>query len=167
MSHTPVLLRVIEQNELDKTSRCVRLVDSNGVFALAVDEKYGDRISALWNMAERLRLTTEEIDGRKIDNALYKLEELELMIERVERAEAVKESLTSALLKISGFSAFWKGFRDNEGAWENVWDIATDALNSLRTAEESSVVGLIDSTPTKQPEDSANADGDWDSVIDE
>ena len=41
-----------------------------------------DRISALWNMAERLRITTDEIEGRKIDNALYKLEELELMVER-------------------------------------------------------------------------------------
>lgn len=40
------------------------------------------RIAALWNMAERLGLSTEEIDGRKIDNALYKLEELELMVGR-------------------------------------------------------------------------------------
>lgn len=40
------------------------------------------RIAALWNMAERLGLTTEEIEGRKIENALYKLEELELMVER-------------------------------------------------------------------------------------
>lgn len=40
------------------------------------------RIAALWNMAERLGLSTEEIDGRKIDHALYKLEELELMVER-------------------------------------------------------------------------------------
>ena len=38
---------------------------------------------------------------------------------------------------------------------------------ALRTAEDSSAVGLIDSTPAKQPEDSANADGDGDSVIDE
>ena len=91
----------------------------------------------------------------------------EWMVRRVEKAEAVKESLTSALLKISGFSAFWKCFRGNEDAWENVWNIATDALISLRTAEESSVVGLIDSTHAKQPEDSTNADGDWDRVIDE
>ena len=47
---------------------------------------------------------------------------------------------------------------------EKLKDIAESAL---RTAEESSVVGLIDSTPAKQPKDSANADGDWDSVIDE
>ena len=82
MTHTPELLRVIEQNEVHKTFGCVRLEDSNGVVALIADEKYGDRIAALWNMAERLGLETEEIEGRKIENALYKLEELELMVER-------------------------------------------------------------------------------------
>lgn len=82
MSHAPELLRVMEQDEVHKTFRCVRLEDSNGVVALVADEKYGDRIAALWNMAERLGLSTEEIDGRKIDHALYKLEELELMVER-------------------------------------------------------------------------------------
>ena len=61
MTHTPELLRVIEQNERDKDARCVRLVDSNGVFALVIDEKYGERIAALWNMAERLGLSTEGI----------------------------------------------------------------------------------------------------------
>lgn len=54
MTHTPELLRVIEQNELDKTSRCVRLVDSNGVFALAVDEKYGGLVAAAPDMLEAL-----------------------------------------------------------------------------------------------------------------
>ena len=44
--------------------------------------KIADHIAALWNMAERLGLSTEEIEGRKIDHALYKLEELELMVER-------------------------------------------------------------------------------------
>lgn len=39
--------------------------------------KIADRITALWNMAERLGLVTEEIDGRKIDHALHKLEEVE------------------------------------------------------------------------------------------
>ena len=82
MTNTPGLLHVIEQNERDKDARCVRLVDSNGVFALVIDEKYGERFAALWNMAERLGLSTEEIDGRKIDHAMYKLEELELMVER-------------------------------------------------------------------------------------
>ena len=77
------------------------------------------------------------------------------LLERAERAEAVKESLTSALVKISGFSAFWKCFRGNEDAWGNVWNVATDALISIRTTEDSSAVGLIDSTPAKQPEDSA------------
>ena len=39
-------------------------------------------------------------------------------------------------------------------------------LEPERTTEESSVVGLIDSTPAKQQEDSSNADGDEVLVID-
>ena len=63
MTNTPELLCVIEQNELHKPFRWVRLKDSTGVVALVADEKYGSRIAALWNMAEMLRLTTEEIEG--------------------------------------------------------------------------------------------------------
>ena len=44
-------------------------------------DKIANRIAALWNMAERLGITTEEIEGRKIDNAMYKLEGLEMMVE--------------------------------------------------------------------------------------
>ena len=62
MTHTPELLRVIEQNELDKTSRCVRLVDSNGVFALAVDEKYGGLVAAAPDMLEVLDSVLSLID---------------------------------------------------------------------------------------------------------
>ena len=62
MSHTPELLRVIEQNELDKTSRCVRLVDSNGVFALAVDEKYGGLVAAAPDMLRILESVLSLID---------------------------------------------------------------------------------------------------------
>ena len=89
----------------------------------------------------------------------------EWMVRRVERAEAVKESLTSALKEICVHTAHWKTVENGKGrafAW--VWQTASTAL---RTAEESSVVGLIDSTHAKQPEDSANTDGDGDSVIDE
>jgi len=114
---------------------------------------------------QEIKRVVEERDDfkRRLENA-----ELlnEWIVGRVERAEAVKESLTSALVKISGFSAYWKCLRGNEEAWENVWNVATDALISLRTAEESSVVGLIDSTPAKQQEDSANTGGDGDIVID-
>lgn len=83
----------------------------------------------------------------------------EWMVGRVERAEAVKDSLTSALRDI----------KKNVDDW-NLQDYVTirRLVNAaLRTAEESSVVDLIDSTPAKQPEDSADADGDGDSVIDE
>jgi hypothetical protein len=70
MTHTPGLLHVIEQNERDKDARCVRLVDSNGVFALVIDEKYGERFAALWNMAERLGLSTEDIESGNVETKL-------------------------------------------------------------------------------------------------
>ena len=101
-----------------------------------------------------------------IDRLTEENHQMVWLTDRVERAEAVKESLTSALVKIIGFSAYWKCLRGNEEAWENVWNIATDALISLRTAEESSVVGLIDSTPAKQFPNAVNADGYEDILFD-
>lgn len=83
----------------------------------------------------------------------------EWMVGRVERAEAVKESLTSALRDI----------KKNVDDW-NLQDYVTirRLVNAaLRTAEDSSVVGLIDSTPAKQPKYSKNADEDVESLIDE
>lgn len=62
MTHTPELLRVIEQNELDKTLKCVRLVDSNGVFALVVDEKYGGLVAAAPDMLRALEEVMDELD---------------------------------------------------------------------------------------------------------
>ena len=88
MTHTPRLLHVIEQNESDKDARCVRLKDSNGVFALVIDEKYGERFAALWNMAERLRLTTEEIESGNVETklkaALIMLEALEEVMDELD-----------------------------------------------------------------------------------
>ena len=88
MTHTPELLYVIEQNERDKDARCVRLKDSNGVFALVIDEKYGERFAALWNMAERLRLTTEEIESGNVETklkaALIMLEALEEVMDELD-----------------------------------------------------------------------------------
>ena len=76
MTHKPELLHVIEQNERDKDARCVRLVDSNGVFALVIDEKYGERFAALWNMAERLGLSTEEIENNAFEKIVISLIDL-------------------------------------------------------------------------------------------
>ena len=120
--------------------------------------------------SHREKLILQEIDRlvKERDDLRAKLNhQMVWLMDRVERAESVKDSLKASLVEISVFSAYWKCFRGNEEAWENVWNIATDALISLRTAEESSVVGLIDSTHAKQPEDSANDDGDGDSVIDD
>ena len=76
--------------------------------------------------------------------------EIATLVRRVERAEAVKDSLTSALKEI----------KKNVDDW-NLQDYVTirRLVNAaLRIAEESSVV--------KQQEDSANTNRDWDSVID-
>lgn len=61
----------------------IQLVNENGCCTATYESiETAKHAKALWNMAERLGLTTEEIEGRKIDNALNKLEELELMVER-------------------------------------------------------------------------------------
>ena len=90
MTHTPGLLHVIEQNERDKDARCVRLVDSNGVFALVIDEKYGERFAALWNMAERLGLSTEEIESGNVET---KLKAAPDMLEALKEVVALTENL--------------------------------------------------------------------------
>ena len=131
--------------------------------------------------SHREKLILQEIDRlvKERDDLRAKLNRAEMLIDRlteenhqmvwltdrVERAEAVKESLTSALKEICVHTAHWKTVEIGKGrafAW--VWQTASTAL---RTTEDYSVVGLIDSTPAKQQEDSANADGDGDSVIDE
>ena len=61
----------------------IQLVNEDGCCVATYESiETAKRAKALWNMGERLGLSTEEIEGRKIDNALYKLEELEMMIER-------------------------------------------------------------------------------------
>ena len=97
------------------------------------------------------------------DDLRRKLENAEMLIERLKREVMAlsfsKESLTSALRDI----------KKNVDDW-NLQDYVTirRLVNAaLRTAEDSSVVGLIDSTPAKQPKYSKNADEDVESLIDE
>ena len=71
----------------------------------------------------------------------------------------IKESLTSALRDIKKNVDDW-----NLQDYVTIRRLVNDAL---RTAEESSVVDLIDSTHAKQSPNAVNADGDGDSVIDE
>ena len=100
MPRTPELLRVIEQNELDKTSRCVRLKDSNGVFALVIDEKYAERFAALWNMAEELGLSTEEIEKGVIQDSYHALADHlveEIVSGKIQRLEAEKAEMLAIL----------------------------------------------------------------------
>lgn len=146
--------RKLENAEMliERLKREVKELD----FSVALHDRAAKKARAIW----------EEAHPDKAPEWPCREDLMVWLIERVEKAEAVKESLTSALVKISGFSAFWKCFRGNEDAWGNVWNVATNALISLRTAEESSVVGLIDGTHAKQQEDSADADGDWECLID-
>lgn len=85
MSHTHIILEVDnllgQSIVLGNSERGIALIPNDG----RGDQEWinnANRIAALWNMAERLGLSTEEIEGRKIDHALHKLEELELMVER-------------------------------------------------------------------------------------
>mgnify|MGYP006920738927 CR=1 FL=1 len=112
-----------------------------------------------------------ELDGRKV-GTIYAFEGWHDRIrEAIEEREATPEEgylleektrrleNADALREIEEIAA-----DGNLKAFRQICDIANVAL---RTAEESSVVGLIDSTHAKQSPNADNADGDWDSVIDE
>ena len=94
-------------------------------FSVELHDRAAEKARALW---EEAHPDAEFMPGRT-----------ELMVwltERVERAEAVKESLTSALREIEEIAA-----DGNLKAFRQICDIANAAL---RTAEESSVVdGII------------------------
>ena len=88
MTHMPRLLRVREQSEWDKALKSVMLEDDAGEFVIAASEGDGDRIAALWNMAERLGLTTEEIESGNVETklkaALIMLEALEEVMDELD-----------------------------------------------------------------------------------
>ena len=97
----------------------------------------------------------EKLILQEIDRLVKERDDLRAKLNRVERAEAVKESLTSALRDI----------KKNVDDW-NLQDYVTirRLVNAaLRTAEESSVVGR---TPAKQFPNAENADVDGVVVID-
>ena len=90
MTHTPGLLRVREQSELDKALKSVMLEDDAGEFVIAASEGYGHRIAALWNMAERLGLSTEDIESGNVET---KLKAVPDMLEALEEVVALTENL--------------------------------------------------------------------------
>ncbi len=117
-------------------------------FSVALHDRAAEKARAIW----------EEAHPDKAPEWLCREDLMVWLIERVERADAVKESLTSALRDI----------KKNVDDW-NLQDYVTirRLVNAaLRTAEDSSVVGLIDSTPAKQFPNAVNADGDWDILND-
>lgn len=139
--------RKLENAEMliERLKREVKELD----FSVALHDRAAKKARAIW----------EEAHPDKATEWLCREDLMVWLIERVERAEAVKDSLTSALRDI----------KKNVDDW-NLQDYVTirRLVNAaLRTAEDSSVVGLIDSTHAKQQEDSANTGGGGDSVIDE
>ena len=130
MTHTPELLHVIEQNERDKDARCVRLVDSNGVFALVIDEKYGERIAALWNMAERLGLSTEEIESGDVET---KLKAATDMLEAL--VDALVDALVEVKMRIEEYTTTCPlcGESAERGhKYYCLWHVANDAIRKAR-----------------------------------
>ena len=106
-------------------------------FSVELHDRAAEKARALWAEAHP-------------DDAEEWLRREDLMVwltKRVERAEAVKESLTSALRGIKGISDKW-----NLSDYKRISDLAETAL---RTTEDSSVV---DSTPAKQLEGTTKLD---------
>ena len=140
-------------------------------FSVALHDRAAKKARAVW----------EEAHPDKAPEWPCREDLMVWLIERVERAEAVKESLTSALGQF--VEAYHKGLigavpdvppafvMDSPGhppspfITRNLLDeMVREAESALRTAEESSVV---DRTPAKQSSNAVNADGDGDSVIDD
>lgn len=112
-------------------------------FSVALHDRAAEKASVIW----------EEAHPDKAPEWPCREDLMVWLIERVEKAEAVKESLTSALKEICVHTAHWKTVENGMGrafAW--VWQTASTAL---RTTEESSVV---DRTPAKQPEGTTKLD---------
>ena len=135
--------RKLENAEMmiERLKREVKELD----FSVALHDRAAKKARAIW---EEAHPDAEFMPGRT--------ELIVWLTERVERAEAVKESLTSALRDIKKNVDDWK--------LQDYVTIRRLVNAALRTAEESSVV---DRTPAKQPDDSSNTDGDGDSVIDD
>ena len=115
---------------IERLKREVKELD----FSVALHDRAAKKARAIW----------EEAHPDKAPEWPCREDLMVWLMDRVERAEAVKESLTSALRDI----------KKNVDDW-NLQDYVTIrrlVKAALRTAEESSVVGLIDITPAKQPE---------------
>jgi len=129
------LKRRLENAELliERLKREVKELD----FSVALHDRAAEKARALW----------EEAHPDKAPEWPCREDLMVWLTERVEKAEAVKDSLTSALRGINEIAEDW-----NLYDFKQICDIAKSAL---RTAEEYSVV---DSTPAKQPEGTTKLD---------
>ena len=127
MTHTPVLLRVREQSELDKALKSVMLEDDAGEFVIAV--RGSRRIAALWNMAERLGLSTEEIESDNVETKLNAAPDmLEALVDAlVEVKMRIEEYITTCPL--CGESA------ERGHKYYCLWHVANDAIRKARGEE--------------------------------
>ena len=106
MTHTPRLLRVREQSEWDKALKSVMLEDDAGEFVIAASEGYGYRIAALWNMAERLGLSTEEIESGNVETKLKAAPDMLRTLESV--LALINESFGVVGYHLNGEVAKWE-----------------------------------------------------------
>ena len=117
----------------------IQLVNEDGCCVATYESiETAKRAKALWNMAERLGLSTEEIES---DNVETKLNAAPDMLEAIEEVVAITENLP--VCPFCGCAL----------------DHRPDCLSHKIDAALRKARGLIDSTPAKQPEDSANTDG--------
>ena len=127
--------RKLENAEMliERLKREVKELD----FSVALHDRAAKKARAIW----------EEAHPDKAPEWPCREDLMVWLTERVEKAEAVKDSLTSALRGINEIAEDW-----NLYDFKQICDIAKSAL---RTAEEYSVV---DSTPAKQPEGTTKLD---------
>ena len=173
-------------SEVLKITRAPNLIQS-GLCYLELDGRQVGTVYAFEGCYDRIREALEEREttpeegylleeqGREIATLVKRLANAELLIEKLkEEVGHWEEDFTMFDRAHEKAIDLWRKEHPDAGYTPDMSDLnewlvgrVERAEAALRTAEESSVVGLIDSTPAKQPEDSANADGDGDSVIDE
>ncbi len=129
-----------------KITRAPNLIQSNLCY-LELDGRQVGTVYAFDGCYDRIREALEEREATPEEGYLLEEQgrEIATLVKRLANAELLIEKLKEEVKELN----FSVALHDRNAA--------------LRTAEESSVVGR---TPAKQPEDSANADGDGDILND-
>ena len=104
MTHTPIMLEVAFEHGksivLGDGDRGIAIIPNDGGKREQERLDNANRIAALWNMAERLGLTTEEIEKGVIQDSFRALGEAlvaEIVSDKIQRLEAEKATMLDAL----------------------------------------------------------------------